>query len=79
MTTYLMRHGETEWNTVRRKQGRGNSPLTATGRAQARAYGDLLNQHLQPNNTIFVSPLGRAQAVRLGPIRRRTMRHGRHP
>jgi len=36
---FLVRHGETEWNLRRRIQGWGDSPLTATGLAQAEAIG----------------------------------------
>ena len=36
---FLVRHGETEWNRVRRYQGWGDSPLTARGVAQAEAIG----------------------------------------
>lgn len=32
---YITRHGETEWNTVRRMQGQNNSPLTELGEKQA--------------------------------------------
>lgn len=32
---YITRHGETEWNTVKRMQGQNNSPLTELGRKQA--------------------------------------------
>ena len=39
---FLVRHGETEWNLMRRYQGRGDSPLTARGVAQAEAIGRLL-------------------------------------
>ena len=32
---YMLRHGETAWNTERRMQGHKNSDLTARGRVQA--------------------------------------------
>ncbi|WP_240637907.1 histidine phosphatase family protein [Paracoccus aestuarii] len=38
---WLIRHGQTEWNLQGRLQGRGDSPLTAMGRAQARGLGPL--------------------------------------
>jgi len=38
----LARHGETEWNTAGRAQGRADSPLTAAGIEQARALGRTL-------------------------------------
>ena len=37
MILYLTRHGETEWNTEGRMQGRKNSPLTERGLRQAEA------------------------------------------
>ncbi|HUQ27109.1 MAG TPA: histidine phosphatase family protein [Usitatibacter sp.] len=44
MTTrfIVVRHGETQWNVERRVQGWGDSPLTATGLAQADAIGKRL-------------------------------------
>jgi broad specificity phosphatase PhoE len=37
-TLYLVRHGQSEWNALKRLQGQSPGiPLTATGRAQARA------------------------------------------
>ena len=33
---YLVRHGETEWNTGGRFQGQRDTPLSETGRDQAR-------------------------------------------
>src|SRR3954451_24051591 len=38
-TVLLVRHGETEWNRVRRYQGWLDSPLTPEGIAQAEAIG----------------------------------------
>lgn len=59
---YMLRHGETAWNTERRMQGTRNSDLTARGRAQAVAMGRALKAELdrEPGPTLFVrSPLGR--------------------
>lgn len=39
---WVMRHGETEWNVARRMQGRGDSALTARGRAQAARQAELV-------------------------------------
>ena len=58
----LVRHGETEWNLQRRYQGRSDSPLTATGVAQAHAIGQLLGALPETQSArIISSPLGRAQ------------------
>ena len=37
-TLYLVRHGETDWNREGRVQGHADTPLNATGRAQAKAF-----------------------------------------
>lgn len=59
---YMLRHGETAWNTERRMQGTRNSDLTERGRAQAVAMGRALKAELarEPGPTVFLrSPLGR--------------------
>ena len=67
---YLMRHGETLWNTQGRYQGLCNSPLTKRGREQAETVGRLLAAELLASPGVlnesgylraYVSPLGRAQ------------------
>ena len=64
---YLFRHGETVWNAERRAQGRLDSPLTAAGRAQARAMGEGLSVELQQAGyeasevAVRASPLGRVR------------------
>ena len=58
MTTFfLVRHGETEWNTQRRIQGWVDSPLTSLGLAQAEAHGRLLGTF--EIDRVLASPLGR--------------------
>ncbi|AOY01180.1 histidine phosphatase family protein [Jeongeupia sp. USM3] len=63
-TIYLLRHGQTEFNTVRRLQGRCDSPLTALGREQAQAMGEALKDEIGSIDgwAMRVSPLARAQA-----------------
>ena len=43
---YMLRHGETAWNTERRMQGTKDSALTERGRAQAQAMGRTLKAEL---------------------------------
>lgn len=55
---YLVRHGETDWNRMRRIQGRSDVPLNATGREQARLTGLLLTR--RSIDAVYSSPLSRA-------------------
>jgi probable phosphoglycerate mutase len=55
---YLVRHGETIWNTQKRWQGSKNSALTDLGKQQAQKTGELLNNIAL--DVAYVSPLGRA-------------------
>lgn len=57
-TVYLARHGQTEWNVARRRQGQLDSPLTTDGLAQAAENASLLDG--RGIDAIFASPLGRA-------------------
>lgn len=66
----ILRHGETEWNRAGRLQGEKDSPLTATGRAQAAAQGRLLERFGIDMWTLYTSPQGRSVAtasIALGP------------
>jgi probable phosphoglycerate mutase len=61
---YMLRHGETAWNTERRMQGTKDSALTERGRLQAIAMGRTLKLELarEPGSTVFLrSPLGRVR------------------
>ena len=66
---YLLRHGETEWNAMQRKQGLDDSPLTPLGHRQAAAYAKVLGQRLAQEKTpldnvvVYVSPLGRTRGT----------------
>ncbi|MFG1908948.1 histidine phosphatase family protein [Kribbella sp. NPDC048928] len=59
LTTYLARHGQTEWNTAGRRQGRLDSPLTPHGSDQAHRNAQLLSG--EGIDAVFASPLGRAR------------------
>jgi len=54
----LIRHGETDWNRIRRFQGRSDLPLNKKGREQARALALALKH--EPLVAIYSSPLVRA-------------------
>jgi broad specificity phosphatase PhoE len=66
---YYVRHGETVWNVEGRLQGRQDSALSATGRAQAVRCASILAALLardgkKPDDPDYVSsPLGRARAM----------------
>jgi probable phosphoglycerate mutase len=63
----LIRHGETEWNRIRRFQGRCDIPLNEKGKDQARALALAVRD--EPLVAIHSSPLTRAlemaQAIRI--------------
>ena len=58
---FLVRHGETQWNLQRRRQGRLDSALTDNGVAQAQRHAAALRGC--GIDGIFVSPLGRTVAT----------------
>jgi uncharacterized phosphatase len=55
---YLVRHGETDWNSQRRIQGTTDIPLNDTGRGQAARTGGLLAR--REWDAVIASPLSRA-------------------
>ncbi|XOV86319.1 MAG: histidine phosphatase family protein [Pseudomonadota bacterium] len=58
-TIYFVRHGETEWNAIRRMQGQWNSDLNERGRRQAEVNGQLLAR--LEIDALFASPLDRTR------------------
>lgn len=59
LQVYLVRHGETEWNAVRRIQGQSDSPLTAKGEQQAHWVGKRMSH--EGITHVITSDLGRAR------------------
>ena len=57
-TYYLVRHGQTVWNTLGQTQGHGNSPLTELGIQQAKDLAEALKEY--SIDIIYCSDLGRA-------------------
>jgi probable phosphoglycerate mutase len=60
---WLCRHGETDWNAVRRIQGQLDVPLNALGLAQAKRLAQALANH--DFDEVVSSPLGRAHQTAL--------------
>lgn len=58
MKLYLIRHGQTDWNTDGKIQGSTDIPLNETGRIQARWLAEGMRD--RPVARIFTSPLMRA-------------------
>lgn len=54
----FIRHGQTEWNLVKKTQGHLDSPLTQKGLSQAKEVADKLKKY--HFDIIISSPLGRA-------------------
>ncbi|MDR1732742.1 MAG: histidine phosphatase family protein [Synergistaceae bacterium] len=69
----LARHGQTEWNEIRRFQGRTDIPLNEEGRIQARKLAERLASW--PVDVVYTSPLERA----LRTAEAVAARHGKTP
>lgn len=57
---YIIRHGETEWNVIKRFQGQLNTPLTEKGMEKLRKTGKKLENVLF--DEVYTSELGRTVA-----------------
>lgn len=57
---YIVRHGQTEMNHSKRLQGRSDTPLNETGKAQAEETAVWLKEHGIVFDHVFSSPLKRA-------------------
>ncbi|MBO5278228.1 MAG: histidine phosphatase family protein [Lachnospiraceae bacterium] len=58
MDVYIIRHGQTDWNIVKKLQGTEDIPLNDTGRRQAAICAQALSGI--PFEAIYTSPLSRA-------------------
>lgn len=58
-TIYIVRHGQTEWNVLRKMQGHSDIPLNAMGEEQARQLAEELKD--TPLDVAFSSDLMRAK------------------
>lgn len=59
MNLYIIRHGQTDWNIVKKLQGTEDIPLNDTGRGQASVCAQALSSI--PFEAIYTSPLSRAR------------------
>ena len=58
---FLLRHGETEWNSAGRLHGQKNSSLTNFGKDQAFGQAEFIKElNLSSDTLIYSSPLGRS-------------------
>lgn len=64
VTIYCIRHGQTDWNAIKRYQGQANIPLNDLGHQQATRNGQVLKAHLGDIDLaslhFVASPLDRA-------------------
>ena len=63
MKIYLIRHGETDWNVVKRLQGRSDIALNHNGIELAKKTGEALKE--APFTRIYTRPLKRAKETAL--------------
>lgn len=65
MNVYVMRHGETDWNIVKKIQGSTDIPLNHKGIEEAERTSEALNKEGIKFDYVFSSPLKRAYKTAL--------------
>ncbi|MGY0375268.1 histidine phosphatase family protein [Clostridium sp. JNZ J1-5] len=60
MSIFLLRHGETDWNTIDRCQGHTDIPLNETGKKKIEQVAFIFKRNIGDINYIVSSPLSRA-------------------
>ncbi|WAG48315.1 histidine phosphatase family protein (plasmid) [Clostridium estertheticum] len=60
MSIYLLRHGETDWNTIDRCQGHTDIPLNERGKKKIEQVAFMFKKSIGDINYIVSSPLSRA-------------------
>ena len=61
MIFYLVRHGQTDWNTEKRMQGHANIPMNEVGIGQIQELADRIVSEGISFDRLISSPLGRAR------------------
>lgn len=62
----LIRHGQTDWNLIKRLQGQENIPLNEAGHAQAEIVSEMIrkiHRHGVTFGAVYTSPLSRASVT----------------
>ena len=60
MSIFLLRHGETDWNTIDRCQGHTDIPLNETGKKKIEQVAFIFKRNIGDISYIVSSPLSRA-------------------
>lgn len=60
VSIFLLRHGETDWNTIDRCQGHTDIPLNETGKKKVEQVAFIFKRNIGDINYIVSSPLSRA-------------------
>ncbi|KOA19642.1 phosphoserine phosphatase 1 [Clostridium homopropionicum DSM 5847] len=60
MSIFLLRHGETDWNTIDRCQGHTDIPLNETGKKKIEQVAFMFKRNIGDINYVISSPLSRA-------------------